>query len=78
MAALRAAGYDTVEKVLAADPDELAALPGFDADTVDAVVAAATSQQARTSRRREPPSRRPKSRRLTEIDEQRQSDEPAR
>jgi N utilization substance protein A len=46
VAVLRAAGYDTVEKVLAADPDQLAALPGFDGDTVEAVRAAAKSQQA--------------------------------
>jgi N utilization substance protein A len=46
VAALRAGGYDTVEKVLAAEPDALAALPGFDADTVEAVLAAAKAQQA--------------------------------
>jgi N utilization substance protein A len=49
VAALRAGGYDTVEKVLEADPDALAALPGFDADTVEAVVAAARTQQATDS-----------------------------
>ena len=36
---------DTVEKVLEAGPDALAALPGFDADTVEAVRAAAKAQQ---------------------------------
>src|ERR1051325_5280269 len=41
VAVLRAAGYDTVEKVIAADPDALMALPGFDRETVDAVLAAA-------------------------------------
>ena len=41
VAGLRAAGYDTVEKLLEASPDDLAALPGFDAETVDAVLAAA-------------------------------------
>jgi N utilization substance protein A len=46
VAALRAGGYDTVEKVLEASPDALAALPGFDADTVEAVLAAARTQQA--------------------------------
>jgi N utilization substance protein A len=45
VAALRAGGYDTVEKVLEAGPDALAALPGFDADTVEAVLAAAKAQQ---------------------------------
>jgi N utilization substance protein A len=45
VAALRAGGYDTVEKVLAAAPDELAGLPGFDAETVEAVLAAARAQQ---------------------------------
>ena len=46
VAVLRAAGYDTVEKVIAADPDVLAALPGFDAETVEAVMAAARTKQA--------------------------------
>jgi len=46
VAVLRAAGYDTVDKVLGADTDALAALPGFDADTVEAVLAAARVQQA--------------------------------
>ena len=47
LAALRAAGYDTVDKVLEANPADLAALPGFDQDTVDAVVAAAAAEKAR-------------------------------
>jgi N utilization substance protein A len=46
VAALRAGGFDTVEKVLGAGPEALAALPGFDADTVEAVLAAAQVQQA--------------------------------
>jgi N utilization substance protein A len=46
LAALRAGGFDTVEKLLAANPDELATLPGFDAETVEAVMAAARTQQA--------------------------------
>jgi len=46
VAVLRAAGYDSVEKLLAADAAELAALPGFDAETVEAVLAAARNQQA--------------------------------
>jgi N utilization substance protein A len=45
VAVLRAGGYDTVEKVLAADPDQLATLPGFDRETVDAVMAAAKIQE---------------------------------
>jgi N utilization substance protein A len=46
VAALRAAGYDSIDKLLAADPAELAALPGFDSETVDAVLAEARTQQA--------------------------------
>jgi N utilization substance protein A len=46
LAALRAAGYDTVEKVLQAPADDLLALPGFDQETVDAVMAAAQHEQA--------------------------------
>ena len=45
LAALRAAGYDTVDKVLEANPVDLLALPGFDQETVDAVVAAAASEK---------------------------------
>ena len=43
LAVLRAGGFDTVDKVLAATTEELLALPGFDQDTIDAVVAAARS-----------------------------------
>src|SRR6187455_936861 len=46
LAALRAGGFDTVEKVIEANPESLLALPGFDQDTLDAVVAAAKAQQA--------------------------------
>ena len=46
LAALRAAGYDTVDKVLDANPVDLLALPGFDQETVDAVVAAAAAEKA--------------------------------
>jgi len=49
VAALRAAGYDTAEKVLAADPDQLGQLPGFDQDTVEAVLAAARQQAVETT-----------------------------
>ncbi|MEO8070661.1 MAG: transcription termination/antitermination protein NusA, partial [Acidobacteriota bacterium] len=41
VAALRAAGYDTAEKVIDASPEQLATLPGFDQETVEAVLAAA-------------------------------------
>jgi N utilization substance protein A len=47
LAALRAAGYDTVDRVLEADPTDLLALPGFDQETVDAIVAAATSEKSK-------------------------------
>ena len=43
---MRAAGYDTAEKVIAADPEQLEQLPGFDQDTVEAVQAAARQQVA--------------------------------
>ncbi|HVT49200.1 MAG TPA: transcription termination factor NusA [Vicinamibacterales bacterium] len=46
VAVLRAGGYDTVEKLLEASPDDLLGLPGFDAETVDAVMVAARAQQA--------------------------------
>src|SRR6187399_2706060 len=46
LAALRAGGFDTVEKVIEASPESLLALPGFDQDTLDAVVAAAKAEQA--------------------------------
>ena len=46
VAALRAGGFDSVDKVLAAEIDQLLALPGFDQETVDAVIEAARIQQA--------------------------------
>jgi transcription termination/antitermination protein NusA len=46
VAQLRSAGYDTVEKVIEAGADTLAALPGFDAETVEAVLAAAETERA--------------------------------
>src|SRR5687768_4563395 len=46
LGALRTGGFDTVDKVIAADPDALLALPGFDQETVDAVIAAAHADQA--------------------------------
>jgi N utilization substance protein A len=57
LAALRAGGFDTVEKVLAADPAALLALPGFDQETVDAVLAAAQVEQAEQAAR--PPAAEP-------------------
>jgi N utilization substance protein A len=44
VAVLRAGGYDTVEKLLEADDETLASLPGFDAETVEAVKTAARQQ----------------------------------
>jgi N utilization substance protein A len=45
IAALRAGGFDTVEKILAAEAEHLLALPGFDQDTLDAVLTAARAEQ---------------------------------
>jgi N utilization substance protein A len=47
VASLRAAGYDTVQKVLDAPREQLLALPGFDDETVDAVEAAARIERDR-------------------------------
>ena len=47
--ALRAGGFDTVEKILATDSEQLLALPGFDQDTLDAVLVAARAEQAATA-----------------------------
>jgi N utilization substance protein A len=44
--ALQNAGYDTVDKILEADPAKLAELPGFDAETIEAVLAAAEGERA--------------------------------
>src|SRR5437764_10107549 len=41
---LRNAGFDTVDKVLEAEPEKLAELPGFDAETIDAVRVAAEAE----------------------------------
>ncbi len=46
VAALRNAGYDTVDKILEAPAEKLAELPGFDADTIEAVLAVAESERA--------------------------------
>jgi N utilization substance protein A len=45
VAVLRAAGYDSADKLIEADPQQLGQLPGFDAETVEAVLAAAREQQ---------------------------------
>jgi N utilization substance protein A len=45
VAALQAAGYDTASKVIEAGAEALGALPGFDAETVEAVLAAARIAQ---------------------------------
>jgi N utilization substance protein A len=45
VAALKNAGYDTADKILDASPETLAALPGFDAETVEAVRAAAEAER---------------------------------
>jgi N utilization substance protein A len=44
VAVLRAAGFDTVEKLLEADDETLGGLQGFDAETVEAVKVAARTQ----------------------------------
>ncbi len=46
IAALRNAGYDTVDKILEAGAGKLAELPGFDAETVEAVLAVAEGERA--------------------------------
>ena len=43
---LRSAGYDTVDKIIDAGAGKLTELPGFDAETIEAVLAAAQSQKA--------------------------------
>ena len=45
VAVLKAAGYDTVDKLLDAPQENLLALQGFDAETVEAVLAAARIQK---------------------------------
>ena len=44
--ALRNAGFDTIDKVLEAGPEALAELPGFDAETIEAVRTAAEGERA--------------------------------
>ncbi|HET9371890.1 MAG TPA: transcription termination factor NusA [Vicinamibacterales bacterium] len=48
--ALKSGGFDTVDKILAAERDQLLALPDFDEDTVVAVLAAAEAQRAEIER----------------------------
>jgi N utilization substance protein A len=43
---LKNAGYDTAERILEASREALAALPGFDAETVEAVRVAAEAERA--------------------------------
>jgi N utilization substance protein A len=49
VAVLRSGGYDSIDKILAAGADALGALPGFDAETIDAVIATATEEKARAA-----------------------------
>ncbi|HWQ00138.1 MAG TPA: transcription termination factor NusA [Vicinamibacterales bacterium] len=44
--ALRQHGFDTLDRVLAASPEELAAVPGLDAETAELVLAAAREEAA--------------------------------
>ena len=46
VAVMRAAGYDTIDKIIEAGADGLGTLQGFDAETVDAVLATAESERA--------------------------------
>jgi N utilization substance protein A len=45
---LKQAGYDTTEKILGASVEQLAELEGFDAETVEAVIASARESQGST------------------------------
>jgi N utilization substance protein A len=45
VAVLKTAGYDTVEKILDAGAEQLAGVPGFDQETIDAVLAAADAER---------------------------------
>jgi len=47
VAVLRAGGYDSIDKILAAGAETIGALPGFDAETVEAVLATAKDERAR-------------------------------
>jgi N utilization substance protein A len=46
VAAVKNAGYDTIDKVIEAGADALKAIEGFDQETVDAVLAAAAQERA--------------------------------
>jgi N utilization substance protein A len=46
VAALKQAGYDTTDKILNTPADQIAALDGFDAETAEAVIAAARELQS--------------------------------
>jgi N utilization substance protein A len=46
VAVLKTAGYDTIEKILEAGAEHLAGVPGFDQETIDAVLAAADAERA--------------------------------
>jgi N utilization substance protein A len=45
VAVLKTAGYDTVEKILEAGAEQLAGVPGFDQETIEAVLAAADAER---------------------------------
>jgi N utilization substance protein A len=46
VAQLRNAGYDTVDKIIEAGAEKLGELPGFDAETIEAVLAAAEGERS--------------------------------
>jgi N utilization substance protein A len=46
VAVLKTAGYDTIDKILEAGAEQLTGVPGFDQETVDAVLAAADGERA--------------------------------
>jgi N utilization substance protein A len=46
VAVLKTAGYDTIEKILEGGAEHLAGVPGFDQETIDAVLAAADAERA--------------------------------
>jgi transcription termination/antitermination protein NusA len=49
VAVLRAGGYDSIDKILEAGAEALGALPGFDAETIEAVLATANEEKARAA-----------------------------
>jgi len=49
VSALKNAGYDTADRILDENPETLAALPGFDAETVEAVRAAAAVERSQVA-----------------------------